>query len=121
MVLHDRDILALCRARDQQAIAAMADQYGAYCHKVAQNILGDPADAEECVNGTYLAVWNTIPPAEPQQLLPYLAKVTRNIALHRLEYNQAQKRGIGFTCCSMSWQRSCRGMVPWRMIWPDGN
>ena len=88
----DQDILALCHAREPQAIAAMAEQYGAYCHRVAHNILGNPSDAEECVNDAYLAVWNAIPGASPAHLLPYLAKTTRNIALKRLEHNQAQKR-----------------------------
>lgn len=88
----DQEILALCHAREQQAIAAMAEKYGAYCHRVAHNVLGDTSDAEECVNDAYLAVWNAIPTASPQNLLPYLAKTTRNIALKRLEHNQAQKR-----------------------------
>ena len=74
MVRTDQEILALGQARDQEAIAAMAEKYGAYCHTVARNVLGNDADAEECVNDAYLA------------------KTTRNIALRRLEHDQAQKR-----------------------------
>ena len=96
MVLRDQEILSLCQARDQRAIAALAEKYGAYCHTVAHNILGDHPDAEECVNDAYLAVWNGVPNAPPRSLLAYLAKVTRNIALKRLEHNQAQKRGDRF-------------------------
>ena len=92
MVRTDQEILALGQARDQEAIAAMAEKYGAYCHTVARNVLGNDADAEECVNDAYLAVWNAIPRAQPQNLLAYLAKTTRNIALRRLEHDQAQKR-----------------------------
>ena len=92
MVRTDQEILALGQARDQEAIAAMAEKYGAYCHTVAHNVLGNDADAEECVNDAYLAVWNAIPRAQPQNLLAYLAKTTRNIALRRLEHDQAQKR-----------------------------
>ena len=92
MALTDQEILALGQARDQEAIAAMAEKYGAYCHTVARNVLGNDADAEECVNDAYLAVWNAIPRAQPQNLLAYLAKTTRNIALRRLEHDQAQKR-----------------------------
>ena len=84
MVLRDQEILSLCQARDQRAIAALAEKYGAYCHTVAHNILGDHPDAEECVNDAYLAVWNGVPNAPPRSLLAYLAKVTRNIALKRL-------------------------------------
>ena len=92
---HDQEILDLCRAGDQQAIAAMEEAYGSYCYKVALNILGDHHDAEECVSDAYLAVWNAIPAAEPGNLLAYLAKTTRNIALKRLAYQQAQKRDSG--------------------------
>lgn len=62
MAFTDQEILDLCRTRDQRAIAAMEFQYGAYCHKVAVNILGNFHDAEECVNDAYLAVWNAVPP-----------------------------------------------------------
>ena len=92
---HDQEILDLCRAGDQQAIAAMEEAYGSYCYKVALNILGDHHDAEECVSDAYLAVWNAIPAAEPGNLLAYLAKTTRNIALKRLAYHHAQKRDSG--------------------------
>ncbi|MDE7424469.1 MAG: hypothetical protein K2N51_12415 [Lachnospiraceae bacterium] len=33
---------------------------------VAKNILKNPHDMEECVNDTYLAAWNTIPPQKPK-------------------------------------------------------
>lgn len=92
MTLSEQEILALCQARQQQALAAMAEKYGSYCYTVAYNILADHHDAEECVNDAYLAVWNAVPQAAPKSLLPYLAKTTRNIALKRLEHNQAQKR-----------------------------
>lgn len=88
----DLEIVALCRGRDPAALEAMEEKYGAYCHRVAVNVLGSDHDAEECVNDAYLAVWNAIPPADPPRLLPYLAKTTRNIALHRLERERARKR-----------------------------
>ena len=92
MILSEQEILALCQARQQQALTAMAEKYGSYCYTVAYHILGDHHDAEECVNDAYLAVWNAVPQAAPQSLLPYLAKTTRNLALKRLEHDQAKKR-----------------------------
>lgn len=96
MVLSEKEILALCQARQQQALTAMAEKYGSYCYTVAYNILADHHDAEECVNDAYLAVWNAVSQAAPQSLLAYLAKTTRNIALKRLEHNRAQKRDSRF-------------------------
>ena len=92
MVLRDQEILSLCQARDQRAIAALAEKYGAYCHTVAHNILGDHPDAEECVNDTYLGLWNAIPPHRPNPLLAFVCRVARNVSLNRYRHNHAQRR-----------------------------
>ncbi len=46
----DADIVALYWARDEQAIAQTAQKFGAYCRKIAMNLLGSQEDAEECEN-----------------------------------------------------------------------
>ena len=94
--MEDTDIIQLYWARDEGAIAATDEKYGTLCRSLSHNILASREDAEECVNDAYLAVWNGVPSAPPRSLLAYLAKVTRNIALKRLEHNQAQKRGDRF-------------------------
>ena len=94
--MEDTDIIQLYWARDEGAIAATDEKYGTLCRSLSHNILASREDAEECVNDAYLAVWNGVPNAPPRSLLAYLAKVTRNIALKRLEHNQAQKRGDRF-------------------------
>ena len=94
--MDDSKIIDLYWRRDERAIEETDSKYGAYCRAVSMNILGVREDAEECVNDAYLAVWNGVPSAPPRSLLAYLAKVTRNIALKRLEHNQAQKRGDRF-------------------------
>jgi DNA-directed RNA polymerase specialized sigma24 family protein len=35
---------------------------------LAWNVLGNREDVEECLNDTYLAVWNSIPPERPKYL-----------------------------------------------------
>lgn len=60
------------------------------------NILGSRQDAEECVNDTYLAIWNVIPPQRPDPLPPYIYRTGRNIALKRLRDNSAQKRNSAY-------------------------
>ena len=94
--MEDNQIIDLYWARDQRAIDETSGKYGGFLLQLAWNILRSHADAEECVNDAYLAVWNGVPNAPPRSLLAYLAKVTRNIALKRLEHNQAQKRGDRF-------------------------
>ena len=56
------------------------------------NILGNHADAEETVNDTYLALWNSIPPEQPDPLTPYVYRVGKNLALKKHRDSTAQKR-----------------------------
>lgn len=92
--LTDSDIIALYLARDEAAIEATERIYGGYCLSVAMNILDSPADAEECVNDTYLKTWNSIPPQTPSVLRLFLGKITRNLAIDR--YRQNRARGGNF-------------------------
>ena len=64
---------------------------------VAQRLLADPRDTEECVSDTYLRVWNAIPPERPRSLRAYLARITRNLALDRYNYNTAAQRSTALT------------------------
>ena len=90
--MEDAKILELYWMRSQDAVAQTQQRYGALCRSVAGNILASGGDVEECVNDVWLAAWNSIPPARPERLGAYLARLTRNIALDRLDYNRAQKR-----------------------------
>ena len=91
----DADIVALYWARDEQAIAQTAQKFGAYCRKIAMNLLGSQEDAEECENDTWMAAWNSMPDNRPARLAPYLGRITRNLALDRFDKATAQKRGCG--------------------------
>lgn len=93
----DEEIIACYWQRDQQAVTASAEKYGTYCRSIAQNILQDPLDAEECVNDTWLRAWGSIPPNRPRRLKLFLARLTRNLALDRLRGRCAEKRGGGET------------------------
>ena len=90
--MEDKEIIKMLFARAEGAIEALRAKFGQQLHRIALNILGDFHDAEECVSDTYLALWNAIPPAEPNPLPPYVYRTGRNIALNRLERDAAQKR-----------------------------
>ena len=94
--LDDKEILELYWARSEQAIAETGRKYGAAVGRVARNILADAQEAEECVNDTWLAAWNSIPPRRPDPLLTYLCKIARNGALSRRRQSLAQKRNSSF-------------------------
>ncbi len=85
-------IVDLFFERNENALNETARKYGQLCHSVAHNVLGSHPDAEECVNDTYLALWNSIPPERPTHLKAFICKIARNLALKKLEYNTAAKR-----------------------------
>ena len=91
--MEDNVIIDLFWERSENAISAVAEKYGAYCHKIADNILGNYQDAEECVSDTYWQAWKNIPPDRPERLAAYLGRITRNLSLSRVKYYKAQKRG----------------------------
>ena len=60
------------------------------------NILGNPQDAEEAVNDTYMALWNAIPPERPDPLAGYVHRTGRNVALKKYRHRAAQKRSTQY-------------------------
>ncbi len=92
--MQDSEIIELFWQRDESAITVTVRQYGGYCHTIAYNILQSKEDAEECVNATWLAAWQSIPPQKPERLATYLGKLTRNISINRYHQANAQKRNI---------------------------
>ena len=95
--MEDRDLVELFWRRSPQALELTQQAYGPYCRRIALNFLDSPEDAEECLNDTWLRAWNAIPPQRPARLALFLGKITRNLALNRLEAGRAQKRGGGLT------------------------
>ena len=90
--MNDLSIIELYFARDEEAIKQTDIKYGKLCHSVAYNILNNHEDSEECVNDTYIGVWNAIPPASPNNFMAFVCKITRNLSLKRLEAMSRQKR-----------------------------
>jgi len=90
--LSDGEIIEMFFDRNESAIEETQKKYGKYCHNIIWNILKNSEDIDECVNDTYLCVWNKIPPERPTFFPAFIAKIARNLALKRYEYNNAQKR-----------------------------
>lgn len=90
--MNDRQIIALYFERNEQAITETAAKYGRLCHSIAYNILNNHEDCEECVNDTYIGVWNAIPPTRPNNLMAFVCGVARNLSLKRLEFLKRGKR-----------------------------
>ena len=88
----DAQIIALYWDRNEDAIRQTDLAYGKKLHFLADRIVQNFEDAQECVSDTYLKTWETIPPQRPNYLFAYLAKICRNFALGVLDWKSAAKR-----------------------------
>ena len=93
--MEDSKIVDLYWERSERAIEETQRKYHTYCFAIAKNILPYREDAEESVNDTYLAAWNTMPPNRPGILSTFLGKLTRRISIDRWRSLSAEKRGGG--------------------------
>lgn len=92
MDITDIRIIELFTNRSKEAVSALSKKYEKLCRSISYNILRNREDAEECVNDTYLKVWDSIPPAKPDNLMAYVCRIARNISLDKLRYNLRSKR-----------------------------
>ena len=90
----DGEIIELFWSRNEDAIRLTQEKYGAYCKSVAASILSSPEDAEECLDDSYLKLWNSIPPRRPESLMAYLVATVRNTALDLLR--RLRRRGAEY-------------------------
>ncbi len=93
--MEDPKIIELFWQRDEQAIAATEARYGRLCHRLAENILNNHEDAQECVADMLVQAWHSIPPEKPVHFRAWLCRIVRNLALNRWNKIHAQKRGSG--------------------------
>ena len=95
--MEDTAIIQLFFQRAEQAIVEVQQKYGSFCRTVAMNLLQQKEDVEECVNDTWQAAWQRIPPENPRMLGAFLGRITRNLAISRFRKNTAQMRSEGLT------------------------
>lgn len=93
--MEDAQIIDLYWARDEQALKQTDIKYGGYCRSIANHILHNPDDTEECVWDTWLHAWNAMPPQRPAILSAFLGRITRNLSYDRYKAAHAEKRGGG--------------------------
>lgn len=105
--MEDAKIVALYWDRNEAAIAASEDKYGAYCNTISYNITASLEDSEECVNETWLRAWNIIPPDRPLRLTAFFGKIVRNLSLDRLRRKNALRRGGGNVCLALEELEEC--------------
>lgn len=91
--MEDKQIVEQLWERNESALSAVSQKYGRFCKAIANNIIGNAADADECFNDALLTVWDTIPPNKPDDLRAYIGKIVRCGAINAFRKETAQKRG----------------------------
>lgn len=91
-MLSDESIISLFFDRSERAIKALSVAHGRAMRAVSMRILQNEQDADECLNDSYLGVWNAIPPARPSALGAFACRICRNLSLTRYHYNRAARR-----------------------------
>ena len=88
--MDDEKIVELYWERNEKAIEETDFKYKKYLFYIANNVLHDRLDCEECLNNTYLGAWNAMPPSKPNVLKAFLTIITRRIAIKRYHSNLRQ-------------------------------
>ncbi len=96
-MVEDEKIIEMFFAREEQGIRELDLKYGRTFRKLADNILQNREDAEECINDSYLGAWNRIPPERPAPLVTYICKIVRNLSLKKYHSNTAKKRDSSYS------------------------
>ena len=95
IAIDNKKILSMFNNRDEQILSETVLHYGDICKAVARDILNNEEDAEECLNDALWAIWNAIPPAQPENYFAYLLKTVRNTAVNKYKARLRNKRGNG--------------------------
>lgn len=95
--MEDVAIKKLLMERSETALQEISNQYSNLYKSVIRQMLSNENDVEECANDVLLALWDSIPPNNPQNLGAYICTVARRVAINRLKYNKRKKRNSDYT------------------------
>ena len=91
--LEDNVLIGLLQTDPERGLDAAIRQYGGLCKAVIVRILGEGADAEECLADTFAALWRHAGKYRPDEggLKPWLCVIARNqaVSLYRKRRRQS--------------------------------
>ena len=91
--MEDHQIVDLYWARSESAISETERKYGRMLNSISFSLLSSAEDAEECVNDTYVAAWQSMPEERPVYLGAFLSRIVRRISISRFRSERSLKRG----------------------------
>ena len=108
----DDSIVQLYWDRNERAIAVTDVKYGNFLYTIAYNIIHSEPDCDECLNDTYLGIWNRIPPHRPTAFQAFISRIMRNIAINRYKHSKAGKRVPSELLVSLDELEHCMHTAP---------
>ena len=91
----DAEIIGLFFDRNSQAIQETLTEYRNLCMTIANSILRNKEDSEECLSDVLFSLWNNIPPTKPDNFEAYLTNTVHFYAYKMTRHRNALKRGGG--------------------------
>jgi RNA polymerase sigma-70 factor (ECF subfamily) len=90
----DAALLTLVIQREQGALAALYDRYGARVYALALRLLDDPQTAEEVTQDVFLRIWQRADTFQPgaSSALSWLLAITRNRSIDELRSRRTPVR-----------------------------
>lgn len=92
-MIGDQEIIDHMWQGSENAISEVKEKYHKLCLKVSNSITSDMMDAEECVNDSYMKLWNAIPPNRPKSLKAFLLRIVKNTAIDMVRKNKSRMQG----------------------------
>lgn len=88
------EIVSSLEARDSSVLSDIEKGFGTLMRRIAINLGLGKFDTDECMNDTFLEVWNTIPPKKPESIRSYVCMLMRRTVIDKIRYNTAEKRSF---------------------------
>lgn len=90
--MEDQQIVELLYVHDETGLIATKNKYESMLNAISLRIVLNQEDSCECVNDTYLKIWNTIPPYKPGFYKSFICKIVRQISIDKYRFKHRQYR-----------------------------
>ncbi len=90
--MNDQTLLERIKLRDQEAMVTLHGRYADLVYSIAYRVLDDGLTAEECVQDTFMKVWQSIAQFDSHRgpFIAWLVGISRNVAIDRLRQRGRQ-------------------------------
>lgn len=85
----DKKIIKLFINRDEAALGAVMEKYGALCLGIAEKLLPTRDEAEECVNDALIELWHHLAEDRPRDLPAYISETVIRCARGEAQENKS--------------------------------